>query len=132
MSNSLPLADAIAFLADERAGGTALFIGTTRRWTEDVETPWIDYDAYEQMARNQLVSLVSEAFTRWNPQRVVVLHRTGRVLPTEASVFIGVASAHRAEAFEACRWLIDTLKTDVPIWKREAEFSTIPKNSEWL
>lgn len=131
-ASPLPIADVHTFLADERAGGTAVFVGTTRRWTDDVETPWIDYDAYRPMALDQLERLVSDAFVRWSPVRIVTLHRTGRVHPTEASVVIGVASPHRAEAFAACRWLIDTLKRDVTIWKREAEFSTIPRNAEWL
>ncbi|MEO0558473.1 MAG: molybdenum cofactor biosynthesis protein MoaE [Bacteroidota bacterium] len=128
----LPLSDVHAFLADDRAGGTALFIGTTRRWTGDIETPWLDYDAYTPMALDQLDALVTNAFLGWTLQKAVLLHRLGRVHPTEPSVVVGVASAHRAEAFEACRWLIDTLKADVPIWKQEGVPSYAPRDSVWL
>lgn len=131
-ASPLPILDVHAFLQDERAGGTALFLGTTRQWTGDVETPWIDYEAYTPMAEDQLQALVSNAFSGWELLRVVVLHRLGRVMPTEASVLIGVASPHRAEAFEACRWLIDTLKVDVPIWKEEAPPPITPRDSVWL
>jgi molybdopterin synthase catalytic subunit len=84
------------------------------------------------MAQDQLEALVSNAFVRWSPHRIAVLHRVGRVMPTEPSVIVGVASAHRAEAFAACRWLIDTLKTEVPIWKMEGSLSTAPRDSVWL
>jgi len=131
-ASPLPIADVHAFLADERAGGTAVFVGTTRRWTGDVETPWLDYDAYTPMAFDQLEALVTNAFIGWTLLKVVVLHRLGRVQPAEASVVIGVASAHRAEAFEACRWLIDSLKADVPIWKQEGVPSIAPRDSVWL
>ena len=131
-ASPLPIADVHSFLADDRAGGTTLFVGTTRRWTGDVETPWLDYDAYRPMAQDQLKALVANAFAGWPVLKVVVLHRLGCVEPQEASVVIGVASAHRADAFEACRWLIDTLKADVPIWKQDGVASITPRDSVWL
>ena len=121
-----------SFLEDERVGGTVVFVGTTRRWTDGIETPWLDYDAYLPMALNQLEILVQRAFESWPLFRAVVLHRTGRVAPKEPSVIIGVSSAHRADAFEACRWLIDTLKADVPIWKEEGTSTIAPRDSVWL
>lgn len=108
-----------AFLADERAGGTCVFVGTSRRWTDGVETALLTYEAYPAMAEAELARLALAASERWEAVKVAVLHRTGDVPPPEASVVVGVACPHRAEAFEAARWLIDTLKESVPIWKTE-------------
>lgn len=118
-----------AFLRTEAAGGLTLFVGTTRRWTDGRETIRLAYDAYAPMAVKTMRELADEAANRWPVLKVCVLHRVGEVPPPEASVIIGVACAHRAAAFEACRWLIDTLKAQVPIWKREhyADGST-----EWV
>lgn len=110
-----------AFLEDERAGGVAVFVGASRRWTDGRETDLLTYEAYGPMAEAELSRLASEAADRWGAVRVAVLHRLGAVPPPEASVIVGVACPHRAEAFAACRWLIDTLKQDVPIWKTEHE-----------
>lgn len=119
-ADPLPVADAHAFLSDERAGGVCIFVGITRRWTDGVETDALDYQAYGPMADAELARLAETAQARWPIVRLVLLHRTGRVMPAEASVLVGVATPHRADAFEACRWLIDTLKADVPIWKRDS------------
>lgn len=110
-----------AFLEDERAGGTAVFVGTSRRWTDGRETDLLTYEAYAPMAEAELARLAAEASDRWDVVRIAVLHRLGAVPPPEASVVVGVACPHRADAFAACRWLIDTLKADVPIWKTEHE-----------
>jgi molybdopterin synthase catalytic subunit len=106
-------------LGDEEAGGICVFVGTARRWTGDLETELLAYEAFEPMAVTELERLAREAAARWPVRRVVLVHRLGVVMIGEAAVFVGVACPHRAEAFEACRWLIDTLKRDVPIWKRE-------------
>ena len=110
-----------AFLADERAGGTCVFVGTTRRWTDGAETTALEYEGYHPMAEASLASLAAQALERWDAARVVVLHRLGVVPLAQASVVVGVACAHRAEAFEAARWLIDTLKDSTPIWKRDLD-----------
>lgn len=125
----LDVAAADAFLRTPAAGGIDLFVGTTRRWTAGRQTVRLAYEAYGAMAAKTMRALAAEAAERWPVQRVAVLHRLGEVPPPEASVVIGVACAHRAEAFAACRWLIDTLKVQVPIWKREhyADGST-----EWV
>lgn len=125
----LDIAAADAFLHTERAGGINLFVGTTRRWTEGRETVRLAYDAYAPMAAREMRQLADEAADRWPVLRGCLLHRLGEVPVAEASVIIGVACAHRAAAFEACRWLIDTLKAQVPIWKQEvyADGST-----EWV
>ena len=109
------------FLRDERAGGVVVFVGASRRWTAGRETDLLTYDAYAAMAEAELSRLATGAAERWGAVRVVALHRLGDVPPPEASVIVGAACPHRAEAFAACRWLIETLKSEVPIWKTEHE-----------
>lgn len=115
----LVVAEAYRFLADPAAGGLCVFVGTTRQWTGDAETSALDYDAYEAMAGTELTRLAVSAAARWPLVSIVLLHRTGRVGIAEPSVIAGAAAPHRAAAFEAAQWLIDTLKADVPIWKRD-------------
>ncbi len=107
------------FLRTERAGGITLFVGTTRRFTDGRETVRLTYDAYVPMAGAELQRLADTAADRWPVEKLVLHHRTGEVPVAEASVIVGVACAHRDAAFAAGRFLIDTLKTRVPIWKRE-------------
>jgi len=118
-ADPLDLGAVHAFLVDERAGGVCVFVGTSRRWTDGVETDLLTYEAYGPMAEAELRRLAETATERWGAAKVAVLHRTGAVPPPEASVVVGVSCPHRAEAFEAARWLIDTLKDSVPIWKTD-------------
>jgi molybdopterin synthase catalytic subunit len=101
------------------AGAVVLFLGTTRELTNGQQTVALDYEAYREMAERQLAALEQEARRRWPVIECRIVHRLGRVPPTEASVAIAVSTPHRADAFAACEWLIDSLKKDVPIWKRE-------------
>ncbi len=119
MHEALPVAEAVSFLQTPEVGGLALFLGTTRRWTDGQETLSLFYEAYEPMALAEMGRLSDEAFRRWPVRRLCLWHRLGEVPAGEISVLVGVATPHRAEAFEACRFLIDTLKRQVPIWKRE-------------
>jgi molybdopterin synthase catalytic subunit len=114
-------AAAAAFVADPGAGGIAVFLGTTRaeRRPDGVELLALDYDAYPEMAAGQLTALAARACRRWPIVRIAMLHRTGRVALAEPSVVVAVSTPHRAEAFDACRWLIDTLKSEAAIWKKE-------------
>jgi molybdopterin synthase catalytic subunit len=107
------------FLVDERAGGINVFVGTTRRWTRGRETRELQYEAYEPMAVREMERLAKGATERWPTSGICILHRLGVVPISEASVIIGVATGHRDAAFAACRFLIDGLKQEVPIWKRE-------------
>ena len=96
-----------------------LFLGTTRELTGDRRTSSLDYECYPEMARHKLAELEAEACTRWPLLGCVVVHRVGHLEIGEASVAVAVSSAHRQVAFEAGKWLIDTLKEVVPIWKQE-------------
>jgi molybdopterin synthase catalytic subunit len=100
-------------------GAVVVFDGMVRNNTRGRQTLYLDYEAYEEMAEKRLEALAVEARTRFAVRHVTIVHRLGRLAVGETSVLIVVASAHRAAAFEACRWLIDTLKKTVPIWKKE-------------
>lgn len=101
------------------AGAVVLFLGTTRELTAGRQTVALDYEAYREMAEQKLAELEVEARRRWPVIECIIVHRLGRIAPTEASVAIVVSTPHRRDAFAASEWLIDTLKHDVPIWKRE-------------
>jgi molybdopterin synthase catalytic subunit len=113
----------IAALLDEarspEAGAVVLFLGTTREVTDGRKTVALDYEAYGRMAEQKLAELEAEARHRWPLAACLIVHRLGRVPPAEASVAIVVSTPHRHEAFAAGQWLIDSLKENVPIWKRE-------------
>ncbi|MBZ5647547.1 MAG: molybdopterin converting factor subunit 1 [Acidobacteriia bacterium] len=100
-------------------GAVAVFEGVVRNQTRGRRTLYLDYEAYESMALKQLQGLADEALQRFAVRDVAIVHRLGKLELGETSVAIAVASAHRGPAFDACRWLIDTLKTTVPIWKKE-------------
>jgi molybdopterin synthase catalytic subunit len=111
--------DADAFLRHSKCGAVSLFVGITRQFTGEKETLRLEYDAYRPMARKELHALAEAALEQWPIQRLVLMHRIGVVPIREASVIVGVATPHRDASFAACRYLIDTLKAQVPIWKRE-------------
>jgi len=100
-------------------GAVCVFDGIVRDNTRGRPTLYLDYEAYREMALEQMHRLAGEAVEQFGVRDVAVVHRLGRLAVGETSVLIVVASAHRAAAFDACRWLIDTLKRTVPIWKRE-------------
>lgn len=100
-------------------GALVVFEGVARNHTRGRRTVFLDYEAYEPMALKELEALAEQARTEFKIRDVVLVHRLGRLEIGETSVLIAVASAHRGPAFEACRWLIDTLKKRVPIWKKE-------------
>jgi molybdopterin synthase catalytic subunit len=94
-----------------------VFDGIVRNNTRGRRTLFLVYEAYEEMALRQMQALAEEAVAVHGVRQVAMVHRLGRLEVGETSVLIAVSSAHRAQAFEACRWLIDTLKKTVPIWK---------------
>jgi MoaE-MoaD fusion protein len=100
-------------------GAALVFEGVVRNQTRGRKTLYLDYEAYEEMALKQMDSLAGQALQQFQIRDVAIVHRLGRLEIGETSVLIAVASAHRAAAFDACRWLIDTLKRTVPIWKKE-------------
>jgi molybdopterin synthase catalytic subunit len=117
--------DAAAVAALERAvahagaGGIVTFQGVVRDNARGKRIRYLEYDAYPEMAEEQMRRIADEVRQRWDTEHIAIVHRIGRMEIGECSVAIVVACPHRAEAFEACRYAIDTLKTTVPIWKKE-------------
>lgn len=106
-------------LADPDVGAHGWFIGVTRRTTEDRVTEMLSYEAHESMAKCELQKLAEAAIERFNLFHVVIVHRLGEVPIGEASVVLGCSSAHRPATFQSLAWIMDVLKRDVPIWKKE-------------
>jgi molybdopterin synthase catalytic subunit len=102
----------------EADGAYVLFVGVVRNHSRGRNVTGLEYQVYWPMAEKQMRRLVEAVHERWG-LRCAILHRFGYLAVGEASVVICVSGAHRAEAFEACRWTIDTLKDEVPLWKKE-------------
>jgi molybdopterin synthase catalytic subunit len=117
----LPVAAALDWTVLPGCGGQVLFSGTVRDHAEGrTGVSSIEYEAYVEQVEPRLARIAGEARARWPVLgRIVLLHRIGMLELGECSVVVVVSSPHRAEAFEAARWCIDTLKATVPIWKRE-------------
>ncbi|HAC90174.1 MAG TPA: molybdopterin converting factor [Planctomycetaceae bacterium] len=125
----------LGFVSHPDAGGQVLFVGSTRQTTggqvatdsscgqhstvQCTHTQYLVYEAYQEMAEQKLHELAQQAQRQWPLHAVAISHRLGKVLPGEASIAIVVSSAHRHEAYVASRWLIDSIKQQVPIWKQE-------------
>jgi molybdopterin synthase catalytic subunit len=118
----------IATVAHAEAGGIVTFEGVVRNHARGKKIRYLEYDAYPEMAEEQFARIATEVQQRWAPARIAIWHRIGRLEIGEASVIIVVATPHRAQAFEACRYAIDTLKTTVPIWKKEVS----EDGEEWV
>lgn len=101
------------------AGAVVLFLGTTREMTAGRRTQSLEYECYPEMARKELAELEAEARRRWPITACAIVHRLGHLELGEASVAVAVSTPHREDAFAAAKWLIDTIKEDVPIWKCE-------------
>ncbi len=118
----------VAAVAHPRVGGIVIFEGVVRDNARGKQVRYLEYDVYPEMAIQQIRTIIAEAERRWSVDCVVVAHRIGRLEIGEASVIVIVATPHRAEAFDACRYIIDTLKTQVPIWKKEVAID----GEEWV
>jgi len=106
-------------LGTARTGGIDIFIGTVRDTNEGKSVGSIEYTAYVPMAEEQMRRIESEIRVRWPVENVTIVHRIGLLRVGEISVVTAAGAPHRAEAFEACRYAIERVKADVPIWKKE-------------
>lgn len=121
-------------LSDHDTGAHAWFAGVTRRTTAADDgaiqiTKSLFYEAHHTMAMSELSKIADEAIERYSLKKVVVVHRIGEVPLGEASVLVGCSSAHRKDSFAALPWIMDRLKQDVPIWKRETFHDD---STEWV
>ena len=101
------------------AGAIDVFIGTTRNSTQSKKVLQLEFESHESMAIKEIQKIINIAFEKWSISKVAVSHRVGVVEIGQAAVVIAVSAPHRSAAFEACRYIIDTLKQTVPIWKKE-------------
>ena len=117
--NQLNIQPCIDWIMSPESGGIDVFIGTVRNATKGKAVVQLEFEAYEAMAVAEMKKIAKQAFEKWPVQKVLIHHRTGILQIGEVPVIIAVSAAHRAAAFEACRYIIDTLKETVPIWKKE-------------
>ncbi|MCC8410092.1 molybdenum cofactor biosynthesis protein MoaE [Mucilaginibacter sp. UR6-1] len=101
------------------SGGIDVFIGTVRNATKGKTVLRLEFEAYQTMAMREMEKIATAAFEQWPLQKILIHHRTGVLQVGEIPVIIAVSAAHRDAAFTACRYIIDTLKQTVPIWKKE-------------
>jgi molybdopterin synthase catalytic subunit len=110
-------------------GGVVLFLGTVRDLTGDVRTVFLDYEAYPPMAEKKMAEIEAETRAKWPVGDVAIVHRLGRLHVGDVSVAVAVSCPHRAQAFDACRFMIDRVKELVPIWKKE---NAPDGNTSWV
>ena len=109
----------IDWIMSPESGGIDVFIGTVRNATKGKPVVRLEFEAYEPMAIAEMEKIIKQAAAQWPIQKTLIHHRTGVLEVGEVPVIIAVSAAHRAAAFDACRYIIDTLKQTVPIWKKE-------------
>jgi len=115
----LDLMACINQVTDPACGGIDVFIGTVRDETQGKPVLRLEFEAYESMALREMQKIAEQTFEHWPVLSIAIHHRTGVLEVGDVAVVIAVGAAHRAAAFEACRYAIDTLKLTVPIWKKE-------------
>ena len=118
-SETLNIQSCINWVMLPESGGIDVFIGTVRNATKGKSVLRLEFEAYEKMAIAEMEKIAAHTLERWPVQRLLIHHRTGVLAVGEVPVIIAVSAAHRDAAFEACRYVIDTLKQTVPIWKKE-------------
>jgi molybdopterin synthase catalytic subunit len=130
-SEPIDLRQILSGLATPASGGMDMFVGTVRNNADGREVSGLEYTAYVPMAEKLMGEIETEIRARWPVHRVALVHRVGLLAVGEVAVVTAVSSAHRREAFEACRHAIERIKADVPIWKKEiAAHSAAEKISE--
>ena len=116
------------YVSDQSSGASVLFTGTVRDHNEEDKVSKLHYEAYQEMAEKILQEIENEVHTKWKINKFIAIHRTGTLKVGEVSVAVAVSSEHRKEAFEACKFGIDSIKEKAPIWKKEFSES----GTEWL
>jgi len=109
-------------------GAVCVFYGVVREDSRNKKVRFLEYDAYPEMAEKKMREILDEVRQRWPEQRAAIVHRTGTLGIGEASVVIAVGSPHRGESFDACRYVIDRVKQEVPVWKKEV----FTDGEEWV
>lgn len=126
--NAIDVQKVIDAVASLGAGGVNIFIGNVRGTAQAKTVRWLEYEAYEGMAVAEIKKIIEAATHRWGLLGCAVCHRVGTLKPGETAVVVAVSAPHRKESFEACEFIIDQLKTKVPIWKKEV----FENGEEWV
>jgi molybdopterin synthase catalytic subunit len=117
--STLNVQDCVDWVMSPETGGIDVFVGTVRNATKGKGVIRLEFEAYEKMAVSEMEKITQQSFAKWPVQKILIHHRTGVLQIGEIPVIIAVSAAHRDAAFDACRFIIDTLKQTVPIWKKE-------------
>ena len=125
---SSDIQEAIQAASSTAAGAVNVFVGNIRHESHGQPVLWLEYEAYESMAVSEIRKIIEEAERRWQMKGHAVVHRIGTLRPGETAVVIAVSTAHRKDSFEACAYIIDTLKETVPIFKKEV----LENGEEWV
>ena len=115
---------------DPQAGALLIFCGDVRNHNQKKEVSFLEYEAHERMAHKQIKKIIEHAQQKWELHKVEVIHRLGKLAVTDCSIAIAVSTSHRNEAYEASRYIIDTVKHSVPIWKKEHFLNGVSNWSE--
>ncbi len=126
--NTLDITEILSIARDHTSGGIATFIGTVRNVTENKPVIRLEYECYRPMAIREMQKIAEKAVSSFSVQNIVIHHRTGILFPGDAAVIILVNDGHREAVFDACRYIIDTIKKTVPIWKKEV----FEDGEEWV
>jgi len=118
----------LSYVCDHSSGASVLFTGTVRDHNKGDKVSKLHYEVYQEMAEKILQEIENEVHTKWKINKFIAIHRTGTLKVGEVSVAVAVSSGHRKEAFEACKFAIDSIKEKAPIWKKEFSES----GTEWL
>ncbi|MBX2894384.1 MAG: molybdenum cofactor biosynthesis protein MoaE [Cyclobacteriaceae bacterium] len=118
-NNPINTSKIIAAASAQQAGAVNVFIGTVRNQTAGKAVTKLEYEAYEPMAVSEIQKVIDAAKIKWSLSGWAISHRTGTLMPGEVAVVVAVSTPHRKDSFEACQFIIDTLKKTVPIWKKE-------------
>ena len=116
------------YVSDQSSGASVLFTGTVRDHNKENKVSKLHYEVYQEMAEKILQEIENKVHTKWKINKFIAIHRTGTLKVGEVSVAVAVSSEHRKEAFEACKFGIDSIKEKAPIWKKEFSES----GTEWL
>ncbi len=119
LKNQLSIDDCYEFILDETCGGICLFIGTVRNHNKGESVKFLDFESYAEMALKEMRQIAQECQSKFKAKKVAIHHKEGKADIKDKAVIIAISCIHRKEAFEACEYAIDQLKSRVPIWKKE-------------
>lgn len=133
----IDMSELVAEVSTEGNGGIVTFVGLVRRWNtgpdgQPREVHWLEYEAYQEAAEEGMREVARQVAEKWGITSVAMAHRVGHLDIGEIAVGVAVGAPHRAEAFDACEYLIDTLKAVVPIWKKESWESGENSGASWV